>query len=215
MNVFLDDAIANTYDSYYDTPIGRAIDRIEKEVIENYLKLVSGSKVLELGCGTGHWSEFLSEMGFHVTATDISEAMLSLATRKKIERVSFQQADASNLPFDNESFETIVSITMLEFTGNIPKVMDEIYRVLKPGGRLILGCLNVNSEIGKTKNNDETFRNAHFFSKVELKNSLTIFGDAEISECAYLTQDFGILDGTMEHYPVEGTFLAAYVQKTK
>jgi ubiquinone/menaquinone biosynthesis C-methylase UbiE len=215
MNVFLNEAIANKYDSYYDTPIGSQIDRIEKESMANFLRVVPRQPVLELGCGTGHWSEFLSKSGFHVIATDISDAMLAIAQKKSIENVRFQKADASILPFDNESFETIVSITMLEFTGNVQKVLDEIYRVLKPNGNLVLGCLNINSELGKTKNNDETFRNAHFFSKDELKDVLSIFGNAEITECAFLTQTFEILDDTIGQYPVEGSFLAAYVRKIK
>lgn len=215
MNVFLDEVTANNYDKYYSSSIGSRIDRIEKEVVAGYLLSASRQPVLELGCGTGHWSQFLSEMGFNITATDISEVMLTIANRKNIKNVSFQRADASNLPFCNESFETIVSITMLEFTGKIQKVLDEIFRILKPNGSLILGCLNINSELGKAKDNDESFRNAHFFSKDELKDVLTIFGNAEITECAYLTPTFEILDGTMEHYPVEGAFLAAYVRKIK
>jgi ubiquinone/menaquinone biosynthesis C-methylase UbiE len=215
MNVFLNEAIANNYDSYYDTPIGNRIDTIEKGVIANYLLSVSLQPILELGCGTGHWSEFLSEMGFNVAATDISEAMLGIANRKNIKNVRFQKADASNLPFDNESFNSIVSITMLEFTDNVQKVLNEIYRVLKPNGSLVLGCLNINSELGKAKDNDETFLNAHFFSKNELIDMLAIYGNAEITECAYLTATNEILDDTMELYPVEGAFLAVYVRKTK
>ena len=138
-----------------------------------------------------------------------------MSNNKKFENVSFKKADASNLPFDNKSFDTIVSITMLEFTDNVKKVLDEIYRVLKPNGNLVLGCLNINSELGKAKDNDETFRNAHFFSKDELEDVLSIFGNAEITECAFLTQTFELLDGTTAQYPVEGAFLAAYVRKTK
>jgi ubiquinone/menaquinone biosynthesis C-methylase UbiE len=215
MNVFLNEAIANNYDSYYDTLIGKRIDEIEKEAIKSCFQNISRQHVLELGCGTGHWSEFLSRMGFYVTATDISDAMLAIAIKKSLEDVAFQKADACNLPFHDESFGIIVSITMLEFTDNVQKVLNEIYRVLMPNGILILGCLNINSELGKAKDKDATFRNAHFFSKDELKSILSIFGNAEIAECVYLTPSFEILDETMKQHHVEGAFLTALVKKSK
>jgi ubiquinone/menaquinone biosynthesis C-methylase UbiE len=104
---------------------------------------------------------------------------------------------------------------MLEFTDNVQRVIDEIYRVLKPNGSLILGCLNIHSELGRAKDNDETLRDAHFFSKDEVKKLLSGFGNAELVECVHLTHSFEILDGTVAQYQVEGAFLAASVQKTK
>ena len=215
MNLFLDVAIARNYDSYYDTPIGKEIDEIEKNLITKYIRYFTELPVLELGCGTGHWTEFLVNQGLSITAIDISEAMLKQAKGKKLKQTIFLKADASKLPFADESFGSIISITMLEFTENIQGVLKEINRVLKPEGILILGCLNKNSEIGKSKEKDETFKNAHFFSKAELKSSLSVFGNAEIKECVYLTGASEILDGTMEKYPVEGAFLAAFVRKIK
>lgn len=214
-NVFLEKTVADSYDAYYDSPLGSMIDAIEKEVIAGYLKSVKRQPVLETGCGTGHWSEFLSTMGFDVTAVDISDAMLAVAKRKNIDNVRFLNADASNLPFGNESFGVVVTVTMLEFTVDTQKVLSEIYRVLKPGGVLIAGCLNIRSELGRTKDGDETFGKARFFSKEELHNILLPFGDAEIRDCVYLTPAFELLDGKIDTYPVEGSFLAARVQKTK
>lgn len=215
MNVFLNQTIANNYDGYYNTPLGSKIDRIEKSVITNYLQHVADNKLLELGCGTGHWSEHLSDMGFNVTATDISEAMLAIALKKNLENVSFLNADANNLPFNNESYNTLVSITMLEFVEDVNKVLAEMYRVLKPNGLLVLGCLNINSELGKQKHKDDTFKNAKFFTKTELIELLKFFGNAQITECVYLNNNFELLDNIMEQYPVEGTFFAVKVRKTK
>jgi ubiquinone/menaquinone biosynthesis C-methylase UbiE len=54
-----------------------------------------------------------------------------------------------------QRFPVIASVTMLEFVPDINKVLDEIERVLKPGGYLVLGCLNAWSELGKNKDNDK------------------------------------------------------------
>lgn len=213
MNVFLNDDIAINYDNYYKTPSGIKIDYIEKDVIAEFLKDKPAQVILELGCGTGHWTEFLTHKGYEVIGIDISDAMLDIARRKNLLGCKFMKADASELPFENNSFDTVVSITMLEFTGNIPKVLNEIHRVLKPQGNLILGCLNANSTLGKSKEHDDVFRNAHFFSKDELKAELSVLGPVEFIECVYLNSAFDILDGSMENYPVEGVFLGASVKK--
>jgi len=206
MNAFLSEAVANKYDSYYDTALGQKVDSIEKQAIASYLQAIPRQPVLELGCGTGHWTEVLSDMGFSVSAVDISEAMLAVATKKSLRNVIFQKADAANLRFSNESFGIIVSITMLEFTHHPKKVLSEIYRVLKPGGLLLLACLNVNSELGKAKDNDQTYRNATFLSKTELKQLLSVFGEPKITECVYLSPAFEILAAQWRNILLKGLF---------
>jgi ubiquinone/menaquinone biosynthesis C-methylase UbiE len=213
MNVFIKEEVAANYDSYYKTPVGKEIDRIEKQAIESLLPVASKDTILELGCGTGHWSEFLSSKGFKVCALDISDAMLSKARLKGIKNVEFRKGDAAALSFPDENFNTVVSFTMLEFTKDPGLVIKEIFRVLKPGGLFIAGCLNLNSQLGKTKNTVETFRNAHFFTKTELAELFKEWGYFELNECVYLSPSFEILDGTMETYPSEGVFLGIMVQK--
>jgi len=61
--------------------------------------------MLELGCGTGHWTQFFCEEGFQVTGVDESEAMLERARAKNIAGARFLQADAGNLPFRDQSFQ--------------------------------------------------------------------------------------------------------------
>jgi Methylase involved in ubiquinone/menaquinone biosynthesis len=212
-NAFLNQAVADTYDNYYNSPAGSQIDRIEKQAIEAFLPQPETEPILELGCGTGHWSEFLSKRGFTVEALDVSDAMLSVAVGKHIPNVRFRKGDALNLPFSDESFGTVVSVTMLEFTNDPQKVITEVFRVLKPEGLLILGCLNLNSVLGKTRDSDDTFRHAHFFTKDELRTQLSVFRQVQLTECVYLSDDFTLLDKTMDRYPVEGAFLAVCAQK--
>ncbi len=76
MNVFSNRLIAEKYDKFYKTIQGKAIDNLEKEIILKHIKgITCREDILELGCGTGHWTEFFCGQGFKVTAIDESEAI--------------------------------------------------------------------------------------------------------------------------------------------
>jgi len=112
MNVFIDKKISEDYDNYYSTEFGKKVDEIEKKLITELLIGLPKANMLELGCGTGHWTEFFVNQGFNVIATDISELMLNIAKKKNI-NAEFLIADAENLPFDKENFKLISTITCL------------------------------------------------------------------------------------------------------
>jgi ubiquinone/menaquinone biosynthesis C-methylase UbiE len=214
MNVFLKPNVAKEYDSYYKTDIGKKVNDIEEKLITEFLKEVPKAEMLELGCGTGHWTNIFVNQGFEVTAMDISDEMLKYATEKKI-KAKFIKADSRNIPFPDNSFSAVSFITMIEFINDQNKVFNEIYRVLKPNGHLIMGCLNKLSELGKNKENDDTFRDAKFLSKEELENKLTLFGAPKMKFGVYFSPTFEILDNISEIKNTEPAFIAAMVQKTK
>ncbi len=209
MNIFDLPEIANHYDEYYLTEFGKEVDRQEKALVKEFLEQVPVKQILELGCGTGHWTQFFSELGYTITATDNSEAMLAIAHNKNKNAV-FQKADVLNLPFSAYQFEFIVSITMLEFVDDINKAFNEIYRILKPEGWLLLGSLNINSALGITKNNNDIFRNAHFF-KGRINKTIIFFGTPQLKETVYLDEHFNFNPQTN----FEGSFIVSLVQKTK
>jgi len=213
-NVFLNPTVAAAYDSYYQNEAGKTIDEIEKNILAPYLNNLPTGHLLELGCGTGHWTQFFSEQGFQVTAIDNSEAMLEIAREKNIQNALFQKADASKLPFPDGSFPAIVSVIMLEFVENANQVMNEIDRVLKPGGTLVLGCLNELSELGKNKENDPVFKHGRFFTVEEMKQMLSRFGIPTISAGVYFSPAFELLDGTVKQETVQPAFIAVSVRKT-
>jgi len=214
MNVFKNPDTANNYDAYYQTELGKKVDEIEKRIISNLIKDMPRYPMLELGCGTGHWSAFFIEEGFKLTGIDISKAMLRLAKQKDI-NADFYIANAQKLPFNSDSFQIVSSITMLEFVEDRDKVLLEIYRILKPGGWVILGCLNANSILAGRKEQDETFKYAHFLTPEEITEGLKIFGIPVLDSGVYLTQDFELLDDTNDAGNVEPAFIAAIVQKNK
>ena len=105
------------------------------------LDVQPGESILEIGCGTGRaLTEFANKAkGGMVSAVDISEKMLTLARGKvPARRVGFCQADGLFLPCTDEVFDVVfLSFTLELFdTPEIPKVLGECHRVLKPAGRM-------------------------------------------------------------------------------
>lgn len=213
MNIFTDESVAKSYDAYYKTEQGKKVDKIEKSMLLAHLRKIPVHPMLEIGCGTGHWTRFFAEHGFEVLATDISKAMLKIAEQKKPKNVTFHKANAEDLPFDDHTFSVLATITLLEFVDDKQKALEEIYRVLKPNGWLLLGSLNALSELGKNKNNDEVFRHGSFFTPEELKTELSRFGTPEITYGVHFSPSFEILDDTNQKYSYEPAFMAASVQK--
>jgi ubiquinone/menaquinone biosynthesis C-methylase UbiE len=97
-------------------------------------------KALDIGCGPGFFSVILALAGYQVTAVDYTEHMLDEARKNAAlygVSISFQQMDAQDLIFADESFDLIVSRNI---TWNLPepeKAYSEWLRVLRPGGKLI------------------------------------------------------------------------------
>ena len=92
------DAVADKYDKWYETTEGAMYDYLEKKAVSRYLRQnAQGKKLLEVGCGTGHWSQFFSDCGFEITGVDISGRMIKIAQSKNIANASFQIADGHTL----------------------------------------------------------------------------------------------------------------------
>ncbi|MFW5832155.1 MAG: class I SAM-dependent methyltransferase [Prolixibacteraceae bacterium] len=214
MNVFKNPETAKDYDSYYNSEFGKKVDEIEKKVLSSVMKNMPRMHLLELGCGTGHWTKFFLQQGFQVTATDISEAMLNLAKEKELNAV-FKKADAENLPFENNTFEAVAAVTMIEFVENQEKVFDEMYRVLQPGGRLVLGCLNAASVLAENSAQDPVFKEAQFLAPEQLREKLNRFGNPRFEYGVCLDSEFNIVDGSTDKKSAEPVFIAALVQKTR
>ncbi|MDX9881614.1 MAG: class I SAM-dependent methyltransferase [Prolixibacteraceae bacterium] len=215
MNIFTEISTAEEYDSFYQTQQGREVDRIEKVLMQGLMNGTPPGEMLELGCGTGHWTDFFCQKGFQLTAIDESDVMLAIAKKKKLKNAVFQKADASRLPFPDQSFSVIASVTMLEFVENINQVFDEIDRVLKPGGILLIGWLNALSELGKNKQNSHTFRNARLYFPSQIESLLSRFGTPIVNSGVYYSPSFELLDGTEKQNSVHPAFIVTSVQKTK
>jgi ubiquinone/menaquinone biosynthesis C-methylase UbiE len=177
------DRIAPRYDAWYRTPRGRMYDRLEKRAIDRLLPPPSsGGRLLEVGCGTGHWSEYFLQRGFEVRGVDVSESMVAIARRREI-AVNFGVADAMQLPFDDESFDVAAAITVLEFATDAPSVVSEMARCVKrKGGTLIIGSLNRLSPYnqGKQRQVNSMYASARLFSPGEMRELLAPFGEPTV-----------------------------------
>lgn len=97
---------------------------------------------LELGCGGGHVTRYVAtECGLSCTGTDVDPEMVGFAREqtKGLASVRFMTADATNLPFDDASFDLALSFGILHHINDWPTVISEVSRVLRPGGDYILG----------------------------------------------------------------------------
>lgn len=97
-------------------------------------------KVLDIGTGPGIMAICLADMGHRVTAIDLADGMLAQA-RKNSELygvdIEFRKADAEQLPFEDGSFDAVVSRWVLWTLPNPEAALKEWMRVLKPGGKLV------------------------------------------------------------------------------
>jgi 2-polyprenyl-6-hydroxyphenyl methylase / 3-demethylubiquinone-9 3-methyltransferase len=100
-------------------------------------------KVLDVGCGAGFLSNYLSANGLDTTGIDLSESSLETARRQdEGGKARYVYADAYKLPFDDGSFDVVTSTDFLEHVSEPKRVLDEIQRCLKPGGLFVFHTFN-------------------------------------------------------------------------
>lgn len=123
----------------YDTNENRTRD-LDALVLRQHELDIAGRDVLEIGCGTGKNTEWLSEHAAAVTALDLSPEMLARArTRVSARSVTFIEHDIQrSWPVPDESFNAVIGNLVLEHISNISIIFHEAQRVLRPNGTLFL-----------------------------------------------------------------------------
>lgn len=171
MTMFKDE-IARNYDGWYRTSAGCFIDYVETRLAFELFQPDPGSRILDAGCGTGNFSIKLAGLGCQVTGIDISSDMLQIAEKKNLQlpKISYRQMDLYELDFPDCCFDGVFSMAAFEFIHEPEKAFNELYRVLKPGGRLLIGTINRDSPWGATymqnakTDENSVFRKAHFIN---------------------------------------------------
>lgn len=129
---------ASSYDSV------ASLQRKVGDVLLQKLEQNSAAQVvLDLGCGTGHFTPQLQRLLPHalVVGVDIAEGMLQFARDHHLPQSHWVGADAEQLPFANQSVDIIYSNFALQWCANLPRLLAELQRVLKPGGQLLFTTL--------------------------------------------------------------------------
>ena len=96
--------------------------------------------ILDVGCGTGALLERIRQTfpDAVLHGLDISPKMLTIARNRNIHEVAFDEGDAENLPYDNNSFDIVVCCSSFHHYPNPQKALAEFRRVVKPGGKLLI-----------------------------------------------------------------------------
>jgi SAM-dependent methyltransferase len=95
-----------------------------------------GKKVLEIGCGTGSDLLQFAKHGALATGVDLTTKHVELARKRVGDLAIVYQADARHLPFEDASFDYIYSHGVLHHSDEPEKIVREMFRVLRPGGRI-------------------------------------------------------------------------------
>jgi ubiquinone/menaquinone biosynthesis C-methylase UbiE len=158
------------------------VKKYEAELILDLLKPSPGETILDAGCGTGVFTVDILSFGARVIGIDISPPML-LRAAQKAGGYSFQTvlADISSLPFSENVFDKVVSVTALEFIENGKAALRELFRVSKRRGTIVVATLNSLSpwatrRMAQAAKGHILFHEAIFRSPEELRSMTPVDG---------------------------------------
>lgn len=124
-------------------------DEISQEQLERMCdryywakKYCEGKDVIEAGCGTGQGLGYLASISKSFKASDVSDEVLAQPRAYYGDRVEIITADAMNMPFEDNSADTILLYEALYYIPNASKFFDEVARILRPNGHLLIVTAN-------------------------------------------------------------------------
>lgn len=143
------DKVAWVYDIFADV-INRKANKKMCAVVEE--QITPADEVLECACGTGMLSKVIAARCKSLTATDFSANMLKRAERKcrKYENVKFEQGNILQIDYPDESFDVVVAANVIHLLDEPYQALQELDRVCKKGGRLIIPTYINQTEKGTT-----------------------------------------------------------------
>lgn len=150
--------ITQKIQAYYKTSTKylEQLNSKEEDFFNGYVRWVlhyaqRGYRVLDLGCGNGMSSFLLNKRGLNVVGSDISHLFLKNKGEYISPSLSFITADAQCLPFKENSFDLVSSMSLLEHVPDTEKFLSEMIRVAKPGGIILIMAPNLLSPIAAIK----------------------------------------------------------------
>ena len=174
--------IVKNYESYYQKKYKRA-DRSEKALLKKLLDNLGETKsLLEVGCGTGHFTTWFESYGLDCVGLDLSDMMLK-ESKKVWTKGTLLQGESSFMSFKNKSFDVVAFIACMVYMPDPITVICEASRVARKG--IIFGLINkwslptlrrmIQVKMGK----NPYYKNAKFYSILDMKRMLkAALGDA-------------------------------------
>lgn len=104
---------------------------------------VAGQRVLDVACGAGYGTNILAQVAAHATGLDLDEGAIRTARRRyRRQNLKFVAADCCNMPFEDGSFDAVTANEMIEHIEDHDAFIDEVKRVLQPGGMFMVSTPN-------------------------------------------------------------------------
>lgn len=108
---------------------------------------ISGEKILDIGTGSGWMAIVLAKRGFDVVSIDIDKGALQRAKQTAqaegvVDKISFEQVDATRIAFAEDCFDAVFSFDSMHHMPDCQRVIEEMFRVCKPSGWIVVADLN-------------------------------------------------------------------------
>ncbi len=165
------------YETWRASSLGRVTDALEEACLLDLIGPVDGRRVLDLGCGDGALASALAERGALVVGLDANRSALEVAAGRSGpglgRRPSFIEGRIEHLPLRDGAFDIVLAVTVLCLTTARRAAVGEAGRVLRPGGRLVIGELGRHSLWAAKRRveawlGSRTWRAARFTTAAEL-----------------------------------------------
>ncbi len=156
---------------YNNSNDGKFVEPMYAALLKEIHKTQSG-KILDVGCGNGNLFSFLSNEQYELFGIDFSENMVAEAKKNCKDKASFSVADAEELPFSDDTFDIIVCNASFHHYVHPHIVVAEMSRVLKVGGKLLIGDPYIPPVARPMMNVLTKFSNEgdyHFYGRAEMK----------------------------------------------
>jgi SAM-dependent methyltransferase len=202
------DKHADEYDHWFDE--NEQIYQAEVSTLQRFVPTTGFG--VEIGVGTGRFSTpFDIRIG-----VEPARQMAQIAKRRNI---SVCQALGEYLPFQDSQFDFVLLVTVVCFVNNVPQLLDEVGRVLRVGGQIIIGFIDRDTPLGQLyesrKDSDKFYQAAHFYSVPEIAAYVHQAGFGEVQFAQTIR---GVPSNDVMAYQVhrgygEGAFVAVTATK--
>ena len=173
--------VGEEYDAWYTEPLGAFVEEVERALLLDGLRPRPQETIADVGAGTGRLAAYLAQhQAARVVAVEPSASMRAAGEgRTRGLAVEWRDGVAEELPQGDASVDAVALVTVLEFVPDPARAVAEARRVLRPGGRLVVGGLSPLSGWGALYRHlgdggAEPWASARFWTPEDLANLLGV-----------------------------------------